>query len=68
MVLFGANVTRKQHLQSFLLCAINICLVQLQDMQENVHHSNLQLVFLQTIYLKKKQVNFTQELVLLSLN
>ena len=53
------------------MCAINVCLVQLQDMhdmQENVRQSNLQLVFLQTIYLKKKRVNFTQERVLLSVN
>ena len=53
------------------MCAINVCLVQLQDMndmQENVRQSNLQLIFLQTIYLKKKRVNFTQESVLLSVN
>ena len=53
------------------MCAINVCLVQLQDMhdmQENVRQSNLQLVFLQTIYLKKKRVNFTQDRVLLSVN
>ena len=39
-------------------------------MLENVHQSNLQLVFLQTvsIYLKKNRVNFTQERVLFSLN
>ena len=53
------------------MCAINVCLVQLQnmhDMQENVSQSNMQLVFLQTIYLKKKRVNFTKERVLLSVN
>ena len=56
---------RKQHLQSFL----SVCnkRLQLQDMLENVRQSNLQLVFLQTIYLKKKQVNSTQDRVLLSL-
>ena len=51
---------RKQHLS---VCNKRL-LVQLQDMydmQENVRQSNLQLVFLQTIYLKKKRVNFTQE-------
>ena len=50
-----------------LVCAINVCLVQQQDMYdmlENVRQSNLQSVFLQAIYLKKKQVNFTQECVL----
>ena len=54
-----------------LVCAINVCLVQLQDMhdmRENVRQSNLQLVFAPTIYLKKKRVNSTQERVLLSLN
>ena len=40
----------------------------LSDMQENVRQSNLQLVFWQTIYLKKKRVNFTQDRVLLSVN
>ena len=58
---------RKQYLS---VCN-NVCLVQLQDMhdmQENVRQSNLQLVFLHTIYLKKKRVNFTKERVLLSLN
>ena len=36
------------------MCGINVCLVQLQDMhdmQENACQSNLQLIFLQTIYL-----------------
>ena len=35
-----------------LVCGMNVCLVQLQDMhemQENVRQSNLQLFFLQTI-------------------
>ena len=54
------------------MCTINICLVQLQDMQEmqeNVRQSNLQFaVSLFADYLKKKRMNFTQERVLLSLH
>ena len=42
----------------------------MHDMQENFRQSNLQLAFLfiKTIYLKKKRVNFTQERLLLSVN
>ena len=37
-----------------LVYGINVCLVQtcMHDMQKSVRHSNLQLVFLQTISLK----------------
>ena len=37
-----------------LECGINVSLVQtcMHDMQESVRHSNLQIVFLQTISLK----------------
>ena len=51
-----------------LVCGINVCLVQLldmQDVQENVSHSNLQVVFCRVFNLKKKRVSFTQERVLL---
>ena len=41
---------RKQHVQSFLVCRINVYLVH--DIQEKVNQSNLQLVFLQTASLK----------------
>ena len=37
-------------------------------MQENVRQSNLQLVFLQTTYLKNEGVNSTQARVLLCFN
>ena len=50
-----------------LECGINVCLVQLQDMQEHVRQSNLQLVFCRLFNLKKKRVSFTKERVLLSL-
>ena len=52
-----------------LVCGINVCLVQLQDMhamQENVRQRNLQFFF--SDYLKKNWVNFNQDRVLLSLN
>ena len=51
-----------------LVCGINVCLVQLQnmhDMQENVRQSNWQLVFSRLFNLKKKRVSFTQGRVLL---
>ena len=55
------------------MCAINVCLVQLQDMHDMLEKrpsEQFAVRFLQTnsIYLKKKRVNFTQERVLLSLN
>ena len=43
------------------MCAINVCLVQLQDMhdmQENVRQSNLQLVFLPDYIFKEKTSEF----------
>ena len=53
------------------MCAINVCLVQLQDMhdmQENVTPSKIFAVsFLHTI-LRRNKVSFTQKHVLLSLN
>ena len=44
-----------------LVCGINACLVQLQDMhdmQENVRQSNWQLVFLQAIELTEETSEF----------
>ena len=59
---------RKQHLQSFL----SVCNKRL--LSATARHAGKRpskqfaVSFLQTIYLKKKRVNFTQERVLLSLN
>ena len=58
---------RKQRLHSFL----SVCNKRL--LSANARHGKrpseqLQLVFLQTVYLKKKRLNSTQKHVLLSLN
>ena len=61
-------LSRKQHRQSFL----SVCNKRL--LSATVRHAGKRpsdqfaVSFLQTIYLKKKRVNFTQERVLLSLN
>ena len=59
---------RKQHLQSFL-SVYNKRLLSATAIHAGKRPSEQFAVsFLQTIYLKKKRVNFTQDRVLLSLN
>ena len=59
---------RKQHLQAFL----SVCNKRL--LSATARHAGKRpseqfaVILLQTIYLKKKRVNFTQDRVLLSLN
>ena len=59
---------RKQHLQSFL-SVCNKRLLSATARHAGKHPSKqFAASFLQTIYLKKKRVNFTHDRVLLSLN
>ena len=59
---------RKQHLQSFLSVCNKRLLSATARHAGKLPSKQFAVSFLQTIYLKKKRVNFTQERVLLSLN
>ena len=59
---------RKQHLQSFLSVCNKRLLTATARLAGKRPLEQFAVNFLQTIYLKKKRVSFTQDRVLLSLN
>ena len=59
---------RKQHLQSFLSVCNKRLLSATARHAEKRSSEQFAVSFLQTVCLKKRRVNFTQERVLLSLN